>query len=221
MTICTWTEALGGEKSKPYFQNILHQISRQRASGVEIYPPHGQIFNAFRYTELADIRVVIIGQDPYHEPGQAHGLCFSVPEGCRLPPSLENIFRELKYEYPDYVIPKSGDLSPWARQGVFLLNATLTVERGKANSHSNLGWQTFTDEVIRVISQNVSGVVYLLWGNFARKKCQFVDPEHNLILTAAHPSPLSAYRGFMGCGHFRQANDYLRATGRGEINWQL
>ncbi len=221
MTICTWTEALGGEKSKPYFQNILHQISRQRASGVEIYPPHGQIFNAFRYTELADIRVVIIGQDPYHEPGQAHGLCFSVPEGCRLPPSLENIFRELKYEYPDYVIPKSGDLSPWARQGVFLLNATLTVERGKANSHSNLGWQTFTDEVIRVISQNVSGVVYLLWGNFARKKCQFVDSEHNLILTAAHPSPLSAYRGFMGCGHFRQANDYLRATGRGEINWQL
>lgn len=221
MTICTWTEALGGEKSKPYFQNILHQISRQRASGVEIYPPHGQIFNAFRYTELADIRVVIIGQDPYHEPGQAHGLCFSVPEGCRLPPSLENIFRELKYEYPDYVIPQSGDLSPWARQGVFLLNATLTVERGKANSHSNLGWQTFTDEVIRVISQNVSGVVYLLWGNFARKKCQFVDPEHNLILTAAHPSPLSAYRGFMGCGHFRQANDYLRATGRGEINWQL
>ncbi|MGN1356589.1 MAG: uracil-DNA glycosylase [Succinivibrionaceae bacterium] len=219
--MCTWTEALGGEKSKPYFQNILHQISRQRASGVEIYPPHGQIFNAFRYTELADIRVVIIGQDPYHEPGQAHGLCFSVPEGCRLPPSLENIFRELKYEYPDYVIPKSGDLSPWARQGVFLLNATLTVERGKANSHSNLGWQTFTDEVIRVISQNVSGVVYLLWGNFARKKCQFVDPEHNLILTAAHPSPLSAYRGFMGCGHFRQANDYLRATGRGEINWQL
>ncbi len=221
MTAHTWKEALGEEKTKPYFQNILHLVAQERTAGKEIYPPQGQVFNAFRYTELSDIKVVIIGQDPYHEPGQAQGLSFSVPAGCPLPPSLKNIFSELKYEYPDFEIPQSGDLLGWAKQGVFLLNASLTVERGKANSHSNYGWQTFTDEVIKIINENTSHVVYMLWGSFARKKCQFVNQENNLILTAAHPSPLSAYRGFMGCGHFRQANDYLNAQGRGEINWQL
>lgn len=217
----TWKDVLGREKSKPYFQNILRFIEQERMSGKDIYPPQGHVFNAFRYTELSNIKVVIIGQDPYHEPGQAHGLCFSVPDGCPFPPSLANIFRELQCEYPQFIIPSSGNLQRWAEQGVFLLNASLTVERAKANSHSTLGWQTFTDEVIKVINENTSGVVYMLWGNFAKRKCQIVNPNRNLILTAAHPSPLSAYRGFMGCGHFRKANEYLRSIGREEINWQL
>jgi uracil-DNA glycosylase len=221
MTSVTWREALSEEKSKPYFQNILGIIEKERSRGVEIYPPRGQIFNAFKYTELSDIKVVIIGQDPYHEPGQAHGLSFSVPDGCVIPPSLRNIFKELTIEYPDYRIPASGNLEKWARQGVFLLNSTLTVVRGAANSHQSLGWETFTDEVIRVVNANVSNVVYMLWGSFARKKGALVDRSRNAVLEAAHPSPLSAYRGFMGCGHFVMANNYLTSVGRSPVDWQL
>ncbi|MBQ8708786.1 MAG: uracil-DNA glycosylase [Succinivibrionaceae bacterium] len=221
MTAATWRETLKTEKAKPYFQNILSFLEQERSQGKEVYPPKNQIFNAFRYTELGDVKVVIVGQDPYHEPGQAHGLSFSVPDGCAKPPSLQNIFKELAVEYPGYRIPESGNLENWARQGVFLLNATLTVQRGHANSHSGIGWAEFTDEVIRIINANVTGVVYMLWGRFARDKCSLVDAGRNLILTAHHPSPLSAYRGFFGCGHFVRANEYLIANGRGPINWQL
>jgi uracil-DNA glycosylase len=221
MASLTWRETLSAEKGKPYFKNILSFIDQERGRGVEIYPPKGQIFNAFRYTELSDIKVVIIGQDPYHEPGQAHGLCFSVPDGCVFPPSLRNIFKELSVEYPGYQIPTSGNLEKWARQGVFLLNTTLTVVRGQANSHQTIGWEMFTDEVIRIINANLSNVVYMLWGSYARRKCAFVDRSRNEVLEAAHPSPLSAYRGFLGCGHFVRANNYLNAVGRTPIDWQL
>ncbi len=221
MTAITWKDVLGEEKHKPYFQQILSYVDQQRSLGKEIYPPKNQVFNAFKFTELSDIRVVIIGQDPYHEPGQAHGLCFSVPQDCPIPPSLANIFKELVNEYPNYRIPDSGNLEKWARQGVFLLNATLTVERGLANSHQPLGWEKFTDQVIRIISENVSGVVYMLWGGFAKKKIHLIDTSRNVVLMSAHPSPLSAYRGFMGCGHFKTANQYLKQWGRGEIDWQL
>ena len=165
--------------------------------------------------------MVIIGQDPYHEPGQAHGLCFSVQDNVRFPPSLVNIFKELSAEYPGYRIPATGSLINWAKQGVFLLNNVLTVEQGRANSHKDIGWHHFTDEVIRVINERLEGVVFMLWGSFAQKKCAFVDPERHCILRSVHPSPLSAHRGFFGCNHFRLANDYLVAHGKTPIDWQL
>ncbi len=221
MTELTWKDVLGQEKLKPYFQEILAFVDRERAGGKVIYPPRDQVFNAFRHTRFADIRVVIIGQDPYHEPGQAHGLSFSVPDGCPFPPSLANIFRELQTEYPGYTVPVSGNLERWAAQGVFLLNSFLTVEQGKPKSHENIGWEQFTDEVIRIIGSNLTDVVYMLWGSFAQRKSRLLDPGRNLLLKAAHPSPLSAYRGFMGCGHFVKANEYLSSHGRGTVDWRL
>lgn len=221
MASATWTDALGGEKSKPYFHQIMSYVAAEREAGKDVYPPQPSVFNALKLTQLCDVKAVIIGQDPYHEPGQAHGLCFSVPEGIAFPPSLRNIFAELSEEYPGYRVPASGNLEAWAKQGVLLLNNTLTVERAKANSHAGIGWDIFTDAVIAAVNANVSGVVYMLWGSFAQKKCARVDASRNLILKAPHPSPLSAYRGFFGCGHFKRCNEYLRSIGKQEIDWSL
>ncbi len=217
----TWTDVIADQKSQDYFRNIINFVDHERAEGKIIYPPRSDVFNAFKYTEFSDIKVVIIGQDPYHEPNQAHGLCFSVQDGVRFPPSLENIFKELCAEYPGYRVPSSGSLVKWARQGVFLLNNVLTVEQGMANSHKDIGWQHFTDEVIRVINDRLEGVVFMLWGSFAQKKCAVVDPCKHCVLKSVHPSPLSAYRGFFGCNHFKLANDYLSARGKQPIDWQL
>ena len=217
----TWKDVIAEQKSQDYFKNIISFVKQERAQGKIIYPPSHEVFNAFRFTEFSDIKVVIIGQDPYHEPGQAHGLCFSVQDNVRFPPSLVNIFKELSAEYPGYRIPATGSLINWAKQGVFLLNNVLTVEQGRANSHKDIGWHHFTDEVIRVINERLEGVVFMLWGSFAQKKCAFVDPERHCILRSVHPSPLSAHRGFFGCNHFRLANDYLVAHGKTPIDWQL
>lgn len=221
MTILTWTDVIGKEKEAPYFKQAMDYVKAKREQGVIIYPKHEDVFNAFRYTPFDEIKVVIIGQDPYHEPNQAHGLCFSVQEGVRFPPSLMNIFKELTNEYPQYQIPLSGDLTKWAKQGVFLLNNVLTVEQARANSHKDLGWEQFTDAVIRAINEHLDHVVYMLWGSFAQKKCSIVDVNKNLVLRSVHPSPLSAYRGFFGCNHFRLANDYLQSHNKAPIDWQL
>ena len=184
-----------------------------------IYPEANDIFNAFKITSYSDTKVVIIGQDPYHEVGQAHGLAFSVKEGIKFPPSLKNIFLEIKKEY-GYPEPKSGDLTRWAKQGVLLLNATLTVRSGVANSHSLCGWQEFTNDVIKKLSERSDPVIFVLWGNYARSKKNIID-SHHYILEAPHPSPLSAYSGFFGCDHFKEINRILKSLNKKEIDWRL
>ena len=215
----SWKEALAGEFSKPYFESLVHFLRAEKAAGATIYPPGGQIFRAFELTPVDKVKVVILGQDPYHGPGQAHGLSFSVPVGVPAPPSLKNIFKEIE---SDLGVRMSGcpNLESWARQGVLLLNAVLTVRGGEAASHGKIGWQEFTDAVIKYISDNCEGVVFLLWGNFARTKAELIDSSRHVILQAAHPSPL-ARGAFFGCRHFSQANAALTASGRTPINWQL
>ena len=216
----TWTEQLATTKQADYFINCLHQVAEQRARGVTIYPPKEQVFEAFRLCELSDIKVVILGQDPYHGPNQAHGLCFSVNKGIPLPPSLKNIYQELESDLK-LSMPDHGDLRSWAEQGVFLLNTVLTVQAGNANSHRELGWLTFTDEVISIISRELDHVVFLLWGSPAQRKQGLLDKQKHTILTAPHPSPLSAYRGFFGCRHFSRANEALVRHNQRPINWAL
>lgn len=186
----------------------------------EIYPPMDEIFNAFKLTAYKDIKCVILGQDPYHEPGEAHGLCFSVTQGTKMPPSLQNIYKELK---ADLNIDNGlkTDLTSWAKQGVFLLNTTLTVRRGQANSHQNCGWTEFTDEVIKIVNEHPTSVVFILWGRNARNKKTLIDSKKHLVLESAHPSPLSAYNGFFGCKHFSKTNDFLVRNGITPIDWQL
>ena len=215
----SWKEALAGEFSKPYFESLVHFLRAEKAAGTVIYPPGGQIFRAFELTPVDKVKVVILGQDPYHGPGQAHGLSFSVPVGVPAPPSLKNIFKEIE---SDLGVRMSGcpDLESWARQGVLLLNAVLTVRGGEAASHGKIGWQEFTDAVIKYISDNCEGVVFLLWGNFARTKAELIDSSRHVVLQAAHPSPL-ARGAFFGCRHFSQANAALTASGRTPIDWQL
>ena len=193
-------------------------LKRESAKGTAIFPPPSDIFNSLIQTPLPDVKVVIIGQDPYHGEGQAHGLSFSVRKGIRLPPSLRNIYKEIELEYGTWP-SKDGDLTGWANQGVLLLNATLTVESGKAASHQKKGWDVFTDKIIHTVNESCTHVVFLLWGSHAQKKAAFIDRTKHLVLEAPHPSPLSAHRGFLGCDHFKKANDYLRANGRNEINW--
>ena len=219
MTELTWKDVLGQEKLKPYFQEILAFVDRERAGGKVIYPPRDQVFNAFRHTRFADIRVVIIGQDPYHEPGQAHGLSFSVCDGVSLPPSLQNILKEVRDDV-GADIPMSGNLTRWAQQGILLLNATLTVRAHQANSHSHLGWQQFTDAVIKVLTQGREHIVYMLWGSYARSKRVMIDHSRNLVLESVHPSPLSANRGgWFGQHQFSRCNQYLQETGQTPIAW--
>lgn len=215
----SWKNALAGEFGKPYFESLVRFLHSEKAAGQTIYPPGSQIFRAFELTPLDNLKVVILGQDPYHGPGQAHGLSFSVSAGVPAPPSLKNIFKEIE---SDLGVKMSGypDLEKWARQGVLLLNAVLTVRAGQPTSHSKVGWQEFTDAVIRYISDNCEGVVFLLWGNFARTKSALIDHSKHHVLEAAHPSPL-ARGAFFGCRHFSQTNALLASRGLRPIDWQL
>lgn len=215
----SWKEALAPEFDKPYFAELVRTLYAEKAAGKTIYPPGGAIFRAFDLTPLPELKVVILGQDPYHNPGQAMGLSFSVPDGVPAPPSLKNIFKEI---HDDLGIAMSGrpNLEGWARQGVLLLNAILTVRAGEAASHSRIGWQEFTDAVIRTVSERCDGVVFLLWGRFAQSKAALIDRSRHHVLLAAHPSPLAG-GAFFGCRHFSQTNDILRREGKSPINWQL
>lgn len=216
----SWLEHLAPEFELPYMKHLKQFLLEQKKSGKVIYPEAKNIFNAFNSTPLDKVEVVILGQDPYHGPRQAHGLCFSVQPGVATPPSLQNIYKEIQRDL-NLPIPKHGYLQAWANRGVFLLNATLTVEQGCAGAHQGVGWEEFTDRAIQVVSEARQGVVFLLWGSYAQKKAQLIDSRKHLILRAPHPSPLSAYRGFIGCGHFSQANDYLRKQGETPIDWRL
>ena len=215
----SWKNALAGEFGKPYFESLVRFLHEEKAAGKKIFPPGSQIFKAFELTPVPQVKVVILGQDPYHGLGQAHGLSFSVPDGVPAPPSLKNIFKEIE---SDLGIRMSGypNLENWARQGVLLLNAVLTVRSGEAASHSKIGWTEFTDAVIKYISDNCEGVIFMLWGNFARSKRDLIDRSRHHVLEAAHPSPL-ARGAFFGCRHFSQANNLLAAQGRTTIDWQL
>lgn len=216
----SWKRVLAPEFESGYFAKLAEFVRAAYRSGV-VYPPAKFIFEAFNRTPFDKVKVVIIGQDPYHNPGQAHGLCFSVRDGVDLPPSLVNIYKELESEYGTPFRNRGGDLSHWADQGVLLLNATLTVSGGAnmAGSHQGRGWETFTDAVIRELSTRREGLVYLLWGSYAQRKAAYVDRAKNLVLECAHPSPLSAHRGFFGCGHFRKCNEYLSARGLEPVAW--
>lgn len=215
----TWKNALASEFEKPYFASLVRFLHAEREAGRRVFPPGSQIFRAFELTPVNKVKVVILGQDPYHGPGQAHGLSFSVPDNMPAPPSLKNIFKEIE---TDLGVRMSGypNLENWARQGVLLLNAVLTVRCAEAASHSKIGWQEFTDAVIRYISDNCEGVVFMLWGNFARTKSELIDHSRHCVLEAAHPSPL-ARGAFFGCRHFSKANEYLTSIGRAPIDWKL
>jgi uracil-DNA glycosylase len=214
-----WKEVLAAEFALPYFAQIKKYLIEARQQGKTIYPPGPQIFRAFDATPFSKVKVVILGQDPYHQPGQAMGLCFSVPRGTRTPASLVNIYKELHRDL-GLSIPHHGDLSAWTTRGVFLLNAMLTVERGLAGSHSRIGWQRFTDAVIRTLSAHREGLVFMLWGNFARSKKVLIDTSRHHVLEAVHPSPLAGGK-FIGCGHFSQANHLLEKQGHTPIDWKL
>jgi uracil-DNA glycosylase len=213
----SWKSRLVEEFKKPYFGKLTEFV-RQEYSTQTVFPPGRDIFKAFDACDFDQVKVVIIGQDPYHGAGQANGLCFSVQEGIPMPPSLVNIFKEIRQDLGK-PIPSSGNLERWARQGVLLLNATLTVRASTAGSHQNKGWEIFTDEVIRKLSAERSDIVYLLWGAYAQKKGEIIDRSRNLVLMSPHPSPFSADRGFFGCRHFSKANEYLRSKGLKEIDW--
>jgi uracil-DNA glycosylase len=215
----SWLDQLAPEFSKPYFAQIKKFLSEEKDKGKTIYPPGPQIFNAFNKTPFHAVRVVILGQDPYHNPGQAMGLCFSVPKNVPVPASLKNIYKELHRDI-GFSIPSHGDLTAWTQQGVLLLNAILTVEQNAAASHSSIGWHLFTDAVIRTLSKNREGLIFLLWGNFARSKKGLIDTSKHIILEAAHPSPL-ARNAFTGCSHFSKVNDILISRGETPINWSL
>lgn len=212
-----WKEILAPEFEKPYFEQLT-QFVRDEYAAHRVYPRGSNIFRAFDKCPFDKLKVVIIGQDPYHGPGQAHGLCFSVADGVPFPPSLQNIFKEVHAD-TGAEIPLSGNLDRWAEQGVLLLNAVLTVREHEAASHAGRGWETFTDAVVRAVAERKQGVVYMLWGSYAQRKGAIADPTKNLILKAVHPSPLSAYRGFLGCRHFSQANAYLEGIGKAPILW--
>lgn len=212
-----WKDILAPEFEKPYFEELTHFV-RDEYAAHRVYPRGSNIFRAFDKCPFDKLKVVIIGQDPYHGPGQAHGLCFSVADGVPFPPSLQNIFKEVHAD-TGAEIPLSGNLDRWAEQGVLLLNAVLTVREHEAASHAGRGWETFTDAVVRAVAERKEGVVYMLWGSYAQRKGAIANPSRNLILKAVHPSPLSAYRGFLGCRHFSQANAYLESIGQEPIKW--
>ena len=217
----TWQQLIETEQSKSYFNDLLNLIESKRSEGLTIYPPADDVFNAFKLTPFDKVKVVILGQDPYHGPNQAHGLAFSVNEGIAFPPSLQNIFKELTNDIEGFQIPMHGDLGDWARQGVFLLNTVLTVQQGQANSHADWGWEQFSDVVISALNKDRENLVFLLWGAHAQKKGRFIDKNKHLVLSAPHPSPLSSYRGFFGSSLFSKTNQYLVDKGYGAINWHL
>ena len=217
----TWSDVLGEEKQQPYFQHIMDYVQKERDAGKVIYPPQSDVFNAFKFTSFDEVKVVILGQDPYHGPDQAHGLCFSVQHGVKTPPSLVNMYKELANDIPGFQIPSHGFLKKWAEQGVLLLNTVLTVQQGMAHSHSKIGWETFTDKVIQQLSEQREGLIFLLWGSHAQKKGSVIDENKHTVLCAPHPSPLSAHRGFFGCGHFSKTNQILQQQGATSIDWQV
>lgn len=216
----SWKSALKAEFAKPYFEQAAIHVKTEKSQGKTIYPPGSMIFNAFNQTPFEKVKVVILGQDPYHGPNQAHGLCFSVQPGIAPPPSLLNIFKELQDDI-GIPVPSHGNLNHWAEQGVFLLNASLTVRAGEPMSHAKIGWAPFTDAVIKTISDKKEHVVFLLWGKFAQEKSVLINQARHLILRAAHPSPLSAYAGFLGCKHFSKTNEYLVKHGIDPVDWSL
>ncbi len=215
-----WLQAIGGEFDKDYMQRLRAFLLARKRSGATIYPPGDRIFNALDSTPLTKVKAVILGQDPYHGPGQAHGLCFSVQAGVRPPPSLVNIFKEIESDL-GYSPPGHGCLQAWADRGVLLLNAVLTVERGNAGSHQGKGWEQFTDAAVRAVNEQRDNVVFLLWGSQAQRKGAGIDRQRHLVLEAPHPSPLSAHRGFLGCRHFSKANQWLESRGVAPIDWRL
>ncbi len=214
-----WKEQIFEAFQTPSFERLKAFLVEERKLN-KVFPPGKLIFNAFNLTPFSTVKVVIIGQDPYHGYGQAHGLCFSVPDGITPPPSLINIFKEISRDL-GYDVPQNGNLEKWAKQGVLLLNATLTVRANQAGSHQGKGWEEFTDAVIKTISDQLEGVVFLLWGNYAQAKASIIDTKKHLVLKAVHPSPLSAHRGFIGCGHFSKTNEYLLSLGKEPIDWKL
>ena len=217
----SWSDILAAEKQQDYFQDTIQYVDERREQGITVFPPKEEVFNAFKVTPFENVKVVILGQDPYHGPNQAHGLCFSVKPGVAPPPSLANMYKELVQDIPGFEIPNHGYLQAWAEQGVLLLNTVLTVEQGQAHSHKHLGWETFTDSVIQGLSDNGEGIVFLLWGAHAQKKGSAIDGDKHHVLRAPHPSPLSAHRGFFGSGHFSKANELLEAQGKTPIDWHL
>lgn len=217
----TWTKLLANENKENYCINTLRYITQRRSEGINIYPPDDEIFAALSTTPFAQVNVVILGQDPYHGEGQAHGLSFSVQKNIKIPPSLRNIYKELTTDIKSFIAPEHGNLQTWAEQGVLLLNTVLTVEQGQAHSHKNLGWEQYTDAIINLINTELNGVVFLLWGSHAQKKGKNIDTIKHTVLAASHPSPLSAHRGFLGCQHFSKTNQLLIAQGKTPINWQV
>lgn len=215
----TWNSILSAEKEKAYYQSMVSKIEAERELGKVIFPEEKDIFTAFDLTDFDDVKVVILGQDPYHGAGQAHGLSFSVLPGVKMPPSLRNMYKELAEDIEGFVIPDHGYLESWAKQGVLLLNTVLTVEEGKAHSHAKFGWETFTDSIIEQLNKNKENIIFLLWGAHAQKKGANIDATRHSILKAPHPSPLSAHRGFFGCKHFSQVNELLKLKNLSEINW--
>jgi len=216
----SWLEVLEAEFGKPYMLALRQFLLAEKQKGKVIYPQGSEYFNALDTTPFADVKVVILGQDPYHGPGQAHGLCFSVQKGVQNPPSLQNIFKEIGQEYPEQNVQfPHGDLTGWAKQGVLLLNAVLTVEQARAASHQGHGWETFTDQVVTSLSQKKEALVFMLWGAYAQKKGNVIDTSRHLVLKSPHPSPLSAHRGFLGNNHFKQCNEYLVAKDKNPIDW--
>lgn len=215
----SWNTFITRQKQMDYYQNLQNFLEEQKNLGKTIYPPEELRFHALDLTPLESVKVVILGQDPYHGDKQAHGLSFSVPDGIKVPPSLRNIYKELAMSIPGYEIPDTGNLEHWAEQGVLLLNAVLTVERGQAGSHASRGWEIFTDNIISEINNTQNGVIFLLWGGYAHKKSRLIDPQKHTVLKSTHPSPLSAYRGFLGCGHFKLVNEMLSKRGEAVINW--
>lgn len=213
-----WLKFLQPEFDKPYMARLYDFLRAETDAGEIVYPQDREIFNALNTTPFANVKVVILGQDPYHGEGQAHGLSFSVRKGVRIPPSLRNIYKEIEREF-GVAMPRDGDLTGWAKQGVLLLNATLTVRQAAAGSHQKKGWEEFTDAIIHAINEHHDHVVFMLWGAYAQKKGAFIDRARHCVLESVHPSPLSAHRGFIGCGHFKKANDYLAAHGRAPVKW--
>ncbi|WP_221892379.1 uracil-DNA glycosylase [Teredinibacter haidensis] len=216
----SWMDVVGEEFDKPYMQQLKRFLQEEKCAGKNIFPAGGNVFNALNTTPFSDVKVVILGQDPYHGPGQAHGLCFSVLPGVRFPPSLQNIFKEISQDL-NMPIPDTGCLQSWAERGVLLLNATLTVEQGRAGSHQGKGWEVFTDAVVEALNSRKENLVFMLWGSYAQKKGQFIDTHRHYVLKSPHPSPLSAYRGFFGNSHFSMANHYLASKEISPINWSV
>jgi uracil-DNA glycosylase len=221
VTLATWQAFIDHQRAQPYFQQLTAFVDGERNRGKVIYPAEVDVFNAFDMTPLERVRVVLIGQDPYHGPNQAHGLCFSVKRGIKPPPSLANMYKELATDIPGFQIPAHGDLSAWASQGILMLNTVLTVEQGKAHSHAKAGWEVFTTAVLQRLNLQTQPIIFVLWGSHAINKGKVISAPQHQVLTGPHPSPLSAYRGFFGCGHFSKVNQLLAQQGQAPIEWQV